>query len=136
MASIKEFNVKLKSLKNTRKITKTMKMVSASKLRRAQEAQSKSKFYAQQLTSLILRLSSDIDKNFHPLLEVRPQVKKSLILIITSDKGLCGAFNNNANKRVAQWIDENRYNRGVLISCCGKRGHLFSFYCGPFSLLR
>ena len=124
MSTIKEYNVKLKSLKNTRKITKTMKMVSASKLRKAQEAQSKAKLFARHLSKLVSRLSLNIDIRLHPLLQTRAQVKKILTLIITSDKGLCGAFNHNANKRVAAWIEENR-NRNIEISCGGKRGYLF-----------
>jgi F-type H+-transporting ATPase subunit gamma len=126
MPSIKEYNVKLKSLRNTRKITKTMKMVSASKLRRAQEAQANAKLYAQNITALISRLSASVDPASHPLMLSKENAKKVLILIVTSDKGLCGAFNHNANKRVAQWIKENspRYNT-IDISCCGKRGFMF-----------
>jgi len=126
MPSTREFNVKLKSLSNTKKITKTMKMVSASKLRRAQEAQANAKLYAQNLTALISRLAASSSSAAHPLLVKNPQVKKALILVVTSDKGLCGAFNNNANKRVASWIVENvsKYSQ-IDISCCGKRGFMF-----------
>src|SRR3989338_331013 len=125
MSSIKEYNNKLKSLKNTKKITKTMKMVSASKLRKAQEAQANAKMYARKLTEIISRVATSVDSSLHPLLEQRSAVKKVHILIITSDKGLCGAFNNNANKRVSVWIKENRHNEQIDISCCGRRGYMF-----------
>ncbi|MFA5060062.1 MAG: ATP synthase F1 subunit gamma [Candidatus Omnitrophota bacterium] len=126
MAGIKVFNTKIRSLKNTRKITKTMKMVSASKLRKAQEAQANAKSYAQKITSLVSRISASVDTDIHPLLKRRPENHKALILIITSDRGLCGAFNNNANRMVNQWIIENHndYPR-IDVSCCGKRGYLY-----------
>jgi len=126
MPTIKEYNVKLKSLKNTQKITKTMKMVSASKLRKAHQAQDNAKLYAKNLTSLISRISTSVESTAHPLLCVRHEINNVLILIVTSDKGLCGGFNNNANKKVEQWIKENNH-RGhqVYLSCCGRKGHAY-----------
>lgn len=127
MASIKEFNVKIKSLKNTRKITKTMKLVSASKLRKAQIAQANAKVYAKRLTELITRIGQNVESSTHPLLlnKNRPR-KKALILIYTSDKGLCGAFNTNATRQVQSWIGQNKekYDR-VELSFCGRRGYAF-----------
>ena len=125
MPSIKEFNKKIKSLKNTRKITKTMKMISASKLRKAQEAQSNAKAYAQNIVALITRISASVEKQAHPLLIARP-VKNVHVLIVTSDKGLCGAFNHNANRGVLRWMNENKQNFSrVDVSSCGKRGFMF-----------
>jgi len=124
-ASIAEFNAKIRSLQSTQKITKTMKMVSASKLRKAHEAQVNAKLYAQNLTVLTSRISATVHMTVHPLLEPKSEVKNVLILIITSDKGLCGAFNHNANKKVASWIEENRHHERVDLSCCGKRGYMF-----------
>lgn len=126
MPSIKEFNIKIRSLKNTRKITKTMKMVSASKLRKAQEAQANAKLYAHNLTALISRIAASVDSTSNPLLRIRKEVSKALILVVTSDKGLCGAFNNNANKRVALWLAENKTKyQKIDLSFCGKRGYMF-----------
>lgn len=127
MATIKEYNVKLKSLKNTQKITRTMKMVSASKLRKAQHAQQSAKFYAQKLTELLSRISKKIDSSLHPLLHNHEkETKRALILVYTSDKGLCGAFNHNAHKHVRQWLNENqsKYDH-IELSFCGKRGYNF-----------
>lgn len=126
MPTIKEFNTKLKSLKNTKKITKTMKMVAASKLRRAHQAQANAKLYAQELTAITSRITAGGSSASHPLLQARTPVKKVSILIITSDRGLCGAFNHNANRRVAAWIRENRknYERIDLLSC-GRKGFMF-----------
>lgn len=126
MAKTKEYNVKIKSLKNTQKITKTMKMVSASKLKKAQDAQSNAKLYARNLTAMISRIAAASDSSSHPLLEARKEVKHALILIVTSDKGLCGAFNQNANKQVASWIAQNKDRlHQIDISFCGKRGYMF-----------
>jgi len=126
MPGIKEYNNIIKSLKNTEKMTRTMKMVSASKLRRAQEAQVKAKLYARRLTDLIGRLSLCLEETSHPLLKHREQVKKVLILVLTSDKGLCGSFNHSVSKRVVAWINEHksRYER-IDLSFCGKRGYTY-----------
>jgi len=124
-ASIKEVNIKIRSLTSTQKITKTMKMVSANKLRKAHEAQTNAKLYASNLTALTSRISAAVQTNAHPLLEAHDEVTKILILIITSDKGLCGAFNHNANKKVAAWIEENRHHEKIDLVCCGKRGFMF-----------
>ena len=124
-SSIKDFNIKIRSLTSTRKITKTMKMVSASKLRKAQEAQRNAKLYASNLAALTSRISASVPTTAHPLLEHHHEIKNVLILIITSDKGLCGAFNHNANEKVASWIEENRHHEKIDLICCGKRGFRF-----------
>ncbi|MBI5150441.1 MAG: ATP synthase F1 subunit gamma [Candidatus Omnitrophica bacterium] len=125
MPTIKEFDTKLKSFKNIRKITKTMKMVAASKLRRAHEAQANARLYARHLTALTSRISASVCAHSHPLLTRRPKVNKVIILVITSDKGLCGAFNHNANRRVAGWIRENRHHETIDIWCCGRKGFMY-----------
>lgn len=126
MSSIKEYNNKLRSLKNTQKITKTMKMVSASKLRRAQEAQVNAKYYAKHLSELVSRIGLNTDSTIHPFFQSTDNPKKALILIFTSDRGLCGAFNHNANKMSLQWINNNKDRFDTInVSCCGKRGYNF-----------
>jgi F-type H+-transporting ATPase subunit gamma len=126
MPSIKDYNVKLASLKNTQKITKTMKMVSASKLRRAHEAQKNAKEYEGKLNLLIAGLLATLQGDSHPLLCPRPKVKKTLVLVFTSDRGLCGGFNNNLCRHVYNWIlDKQRETQQVEVSCCGQRGHTF-----------
>lgn len=123
MPSTKEFDRKLHRLKNTRKITYTMKLVAMSKLYRAHEAQKKAKTYAQRLTDLISRLSANVESTAHPLLMKKPQANNALILIMTSDKGLCGSFNNTLIKGASAWIRENqnKYQK-IDMSFCGKRG--------------
>ncbi len=126
MPSVKEYNVKLASLKNTRKMTRTMQMVSASKLRRAQNAQRSASFYAEQIRQLTARLAKSVGATTHPLLERREKVGKALLLVMTSDKGLCGGFNNNLCKFVERWAKENSGRFGQLdMSFCGRRGYMF-----------
>jgi len=124
MIGIKEFNKKITSLKNTRKMTKTMKMVSAGKFKRAQKAQINAEAYAHKITELMGRLSCSGSGN-HPMLMVKKAVTKSLIVLFTSDKGLCGGFNNNLIRKTRYWITENPYKYTTIsMSFCGRRGYM------------
>ncbi|MCC5846739.1 MAG: ATP synthase F1 subunit gamma [Verrucomicrobia bacterium] len=125
MPSIKEYNSKINSLKNTSKITKTMKMVSASKLRKAQESQRNAKDFAHEVNQLIRRIAGNVDENLHPLLKTREEEKKVLVVIFTSDKGLCGGFNNNLIRFAERYFEE-RKDDGIdyELAFCGRRGYL------------
>jgi F-type H+-transporting ATPase subunit gamma len=124
MIGIKEFNKKIISLKNTRKMTKTMIMVSASKFKRAHKAQVNAEAYAQKLTELMGRLSSG-GSSSHPMFKIKKAVTKSLIVLFTSDKGLCGGFNNNLIRKTRGWIADNPYKYTVIgMSFCGRRGYM------------
>ncbi len=126
MPSLKEYKTKLSTFKNTAKMTKTMKLVSASKLRQMFHAQSRSKAYAQELKALIARLAASVSATSHPLLHPQPEVKNVLVLLLTSDKGLCGSFNHNMNKALLNWINlHKRQYAKIDVSCCGKRGYMF-----------
>ncbi|WP_372798554.1 ATP synthase F1 subunit gamma [Pontiella sp.] len=125
MASIKEYNRKLSSLKNTVKITKTMKMVSASKLRRAQEAENRAKDYAHEVNNLIYRVAGSVEQEMHPLLMPRSEAKNILLLVFSSDKGLCGGFNNTLIKFVERQVAElGAAGKDVSMAFCGRRGFL------------
>ena len=104
MPSLKEYNVKIASLKNTAKVTKTMNMVSSAKFRKAQDAQNNSRLYANQLKGVIGRLAGAIGSEPPPLMEVREEASKALVVVFASDKGLCGGFNNNLIKYVKNWM--------------------------------
>ena len=119
-----ELNKKITSLKNTRKMTKTMKMVSASKFKRAHKAQLSAEAYARKITELMGRLSSG-SSGSHPMLMAKKAVTKSLIVLFTSDKGLCGGFNNNLIRKTRHWITENPYKYTTIgMSFCGRRGYM------------
>ena len=126
MPSIKEYKNKIQNLKNIEKITRTMKLVAASKLRQVQHTQANAKVYERHLKGIIARLAASVEHASHPLLTPKKQVRNILILVLTSDKGLCGAFNNNIVRKVALWVrsQKNNYAR-IDLSFCGKRGFMY-----------
>lgn len=129
MSNIKYLNDKLRSLKNTQKITKTMKMVSANKLRKAHQAQARAKLYARHLKALTHRVAQAVHVSSHELIEPHASVKNILIVVFTSDKGLCGGFNNNTIKGVERWMAANASNyERITLYFCGQRG--FKYFSG------
>ena len=94
MANTRDIRRRIKSVKNTAQITKAMQMVAASKMRKAQQAALAGHPYSEVLNRVLVSLRDLVSETAHPLLESRP-VKKSLVLLVTSDKGLCGALNTN-----------------------------------------
>jgi F-type H+-transporting ATPase subunit gamma len=109
MAAAKEIRTKIKSIKNTQKITRAMEMVAASKMRRAQERMAASKPYAQRIREVIGHLANANTDIELPYTKVRP-VKRAGIIIVSSDRGLCGGLNNNLFKRAIQFMQEYRDN--------------------------
>lgn len=108
MASLKDIRRKISSTKNTQQITKAMKMVSAAKLRRAQNAILSSRPYAYKIHSLITRLSEGAGFD-HPLMQIKGEPGKRLLLVVlTSDRGLCGGFNNNILKYSERFYKESK----------------------------
>ena len=110
MPSLKEYNVKINSLTNTAKVTKTMNMVSISKYRKAQQAQVNSSLYAKYLNASMDRLVEAVgEEAFHPLMSAKEGSKNNALLIVcASDRGLCGGFNNNLFRYLNQWFGENK----------------------------
>ncbi len=106
MPSLKAIKKRISSVKNTRQITKAMKMVSAAKLRRAQEAVVAARPYADKVQQVLASLARREDQDAHPLLAQRGQ-GKALIVLVTSDRGLCGGFNSNVSKAVERHIRAN-----------------------------
>lgn len=95
---------RIRSVKNTRKITKAMEMISAVKMRKAVDAALSTRSYAH-LAQELLKNLSNLDEPFYPLLEVRP-VKKMLVILITSNRGLCGSFNSNILKKTKKILSD------------------------------
>src|SRR4030065_1320042 len=93
MANLKDIKRRIKSVKNTQQITKAMKMVSAAKLKRAQDEITAARPYAEKMLSLITSLASKTSPESHPLLTVREEVSRIGVVLITSDRGLCGGVN-------------------------------------------
>lgn len=120
MLSIRETKVKIKSINNTKQITKAMEMVSASKMRKSQLVALNSRFYCEKAMELLGDLSEHTDYNLNPML-VKRQVKKSALLVITSDKGLCGGLNSNILKKAQKFLGEKEAD----IIAVGKKGRDF-----------
>ena len=97
MATLREIKTRVTAVKSIEKITKAMKMVSAAKLRRAQDKIHSTRPYALKLSELLDHLSSVADSSTNPMLNVTDE-KNKLVVIITADRGMCGAFNSNVIK--------------------------------------
>jgi F-type H+-transporting ATPase subunit gamma len=130
MANILDIRRRIRSVKNTLQITKAMKMVSAAKLRRAQDRALSARPYEQMLTNVLRSLVSraelydpDTGEPRHPLLAEREE-KAVLLIAVTGDKGLAGAFNTNINKAALRFLD-SKAGKNVDIVCIGRKGRDF-----------
>jgi len=121
MASLRDIRKRIRSVKSTQKITKAMKMVSAAKLRRAQNAIVAARPYARALDQMIADLVSRSEGISHPLLTSRP-VRRVEILAITSDRGLAGGFNANVIRRVARFAYEHDRSASLRLTTVGRKG--------------
>ncbi len=125
MASLKSIKKRIVSVKNTRQITKAMKMVSAAKLRRAQENVVAARPYAKKLGEVLQRLAQSQDTGGHPLLEKRV-AEKALLILVTSDRGLCGGFNANISKAAERFIKERKGDYAeISVLTIGRKGYEF-----------
>lgn len=123
MASLKDIRARIESTKNTQQITKAMKLVSAAKLRKAQNNIVNLRPYALTLRKVIADIAVT-NKVSHPLMEKKEQVNKVLLVVITSDRGLCGAFNSNINKFTENYIKENEGKlEKIDFIFVGRKGH-------------
>lgn len=124
MIGIKEYNKKITTLGNMRKMTKTMKMVSATKFKRAHKVQANAQLYLQKLTELMGHFLNNTSFLAHPLLITTESPTRPLIVMFTSDRGLCGGFNNNLIRKTRQWIFENPYSYTTMsMGFYGRRGY-------------
>src|SRR4029077_13293245 len=102
MANTRDIRRRIKSIRNTAQITKAMQMVAASKMRKAQQHALEGRPYAALMNKVLVSLQKRTNPQLHPLLEIRP-LKKELVLIISTDKGLCGALNTNLFREAANF---------------------------------
>ncbi|MGD9578986.1 MAG: ATP synthase F1 subunit gamma [Syntrophorhabdus sp.] len=108
MATLRDIKRKISSINSTQTITRTMKMVSAAKLRKAQDELDKIKAYALKMEEVVGRVTRMLPANAHPLMTAREEVKKVLIVSIASDRGLCGAFNVNIGLQAENYTTQNK----------------------------
>ena len=123
MPGSKEIRIKIKSVQNTRKITKAMEMVAASKMRKAQERMRMARPYADKIRNVAAHLSHANPEYRHPYLVTRDSVKKIGVIIITTDKGLCGGLNTNVQRLFLQKFKEWQGQGETLDVCAvGNKG--------------
>jgi F-type H+-transporting ATPase subunit gamma len=123
MPSLLDIRRRIRSVKNTQQLTKAMKTVSAAKLRRAQERVFSARPYANQLKKVLANLTARQEGLSHPLLEVRPE-QRILFIVVTADRGLCGAFNSNIT-RTAQIFIRDHSDQEIKVVAVGRKGRDF-----------
>ncbi|MDG2308120.1 MAG: ATP synthase F1 subunit gamma [Candidatus Binatia bacterium] len=104
MPSLKAIRTRISSVKNTQQITKAMKMVAASKLRRAQEAAVQARPYSEKLEGMVAHLLQRVDPAFNPLMKIPESQERCLVLVVSSDKGLCGGYNANLLREAEEFV--------------------------------
>jgi F-type H+-transporting ATPase subunit gamma len=122
MPSLIDLRRRIRAVKNTEQITKAMKMVAASKLRRAQERIMNARPYAAQMQRVLGSVASRVDPSIHPLLTVREPnaASKTLVIVVTGDKGLCGSFNTNVIKAGASYVVQSA--QACSLGLVGRKG--------------
>src|SRR5215813_5774011 len=123
MANLQDLRRRVRSVRNMQKITRAMKLVAAAKLRRAQERVVAARPYANTMSRVLSRLAGRAVDYRHPLLDPRGD-EHYVAVLVTSDKGLCGAFNTNLNKAAQQFLREHTDKRVELVPV-GRRGRDF-----------
>jgi len=123
MANLKEIRNRISSVSSTMQITSAMKMVSAAKLKKAQDAITAMRPYADKLTELLQDLSATLDVDSGSKFSEQREVKKVLIVAITSNRGLCGAFNSNIIKQTQNLISNVYAGKKVSVLAIGKKGN-------------
>ncbi len=120
MPNLRDVKQRIRSVKNTEQMTKAMKLVSASKLRKAQEAIQTARPYAHQMRGVMNHLVARCNKDLHPLLDNRTG-NRVMLVVITADRGLCGGFNSGIIKMTQSLIEENK-DRDISLFIAGKKG--------------
>ncbi|MEO9570983.1 MAG: ATP synthase F1 subunit gamma [Polaribacter sp.] len=122
MANLKEIRNRITSIKSTMQITSAMKMVSAAKLKKAQDAITAMRPYSSKLTELLQNLSATLDSDAGGAYSTQREVSKVLLVVVTSNRGLCGGFNSSITKEVIKTVNENYSNVDVDLFAIGKKG--------------
>jgi|TARA_B100000768_G_scaffold173400_1_gene182642 F-type H+-transporting ATPase subunit gamma len=126
MAGSKEIRTKIKSVENTRKITKAMEMVAASKMRKAQDRMTAARPYAEKIRAVAAHLSHAQSEYKHPFIIERENIKNIGLIVVTSDKGLCGGLNTNVlRSSIAQIKDWEKKGKKVQVSAIGSKAISF-----------
>jgi len=122
MATLKEVQIKIGSVKKTRQITSAMKMVATSRLRGSQEKMDRFKPYASKFSEVLGSIAGKAGEEASPLLMAKEEPKKVNVILCTSDRGLCGGFNVNLIEKAEKFIDSELQDKEVSLTCFGKKG--------------
>ena len=126
MPSLLDLRRRIRAVKSTQQITKAMKMIAASRLRKAQERVVAARPFAERMQTVLNGLASRVDTDVHPLLQVpEPGVGRPLLVVITGDRGLCGSFNSNVLKAAGQFIVDPARDGTVALGLIGRKGRDF-----------
>jgi F-type H+-transporting ATPase subunit gamma len=126
MPSLLDIRRRVRAVKSTQQITKAMKMIAASRLRRAQERVVSARPFAQRMLKVLNGLVSRVDQDTHPLLRVTaPPGSRPLLIVITADRGLCGSFNSNIIKAAGQFIVKEGQQHEIALGLIGRKGRDF-----------
>ena len=125
MPSLIDLRRRIRAVKSTQQITKAMKMIAASRLRRAQDRVVASRPYAQRMLQVLQGLASRVDPEAHPLLQRGSADGRPLVIIVTADRGLCGSFNSNIIKAAGQFIVTEGRGQQVTVGLVGRKGRDF-----------
>ncbi len=120
MANVRDFRTRIRSVKSTQQITRAMKLVAASKLRRAQESVVMARPYARKMLEVLSSLAARANPETHPLLAQRPE-ERAIVVVITADKGLCGSFNTNILNAARHFLDDLKA-EDVQVDVVGRKG--------------
>jgi len=124
MPTLREVKKRIKSVVSTQRITKAMEMVAAAQLRRAQQRLEQTRPYAEKMNEMLSHLAAGASGEIvHPFFEER-EIKKKTLVVVTSDRGLCGSYNANAVRKSVQWLKENK-DFEVEVVILGKKGNDF-----------
>jgi len=123
MANLKEIRNRITSIGSTMQITSAMKMVSAAKLKKAQDAITQMRPYANKLTELLQNLSATLEGDVSSVYAEQREVSKVLMVVITSNRGLCGGFNSSVVKASIKSIEDNYSDKQIEILTIGKKGY-------------
>ena len=126
MPSLIDLRRRIRAVKSTQQITKAMKMIAASRLKRAQDRVIAARPFAQRMLNVLNGLVSRVDQDAHPLLRIpSPGAGRPLLIVITADRGLCGSFNSNVIKAAGQFILNEAPGRDIALGLVGRKGRDF-----------
>ena len=123
MPSLIDLRRRIRAVKSTQQITKAMKMIAASRLKRAQDRVVAARPFAQRMLAVLNGLVANVDQDAHPLLRIPDEKSgRTLLIVITADRGLCGSFNTNVTKAAGQFIVNEGRGREIALGLVGRKG--------------